>query len=117
VNISLQGVTSLAPTGKALTLSSKSTDETNSIDDPTHLVPVESEVTGVGPSFSYTFAPYSVTVLQIATQEAHSEHNLPTAGPMSLSMPTGTTRFSKSSFNFPRPTLRFADTWSCFAVQ
>lgn len=68
VNIALQGITSLAPTGKALTLSSKNPDETNSIDDPTHLVPVDSEVPGIGPSFSYTFPPYSVTVLQIATQ-------------------------------------------------
>jgi alpha-N-arabinofuranosidase len=65
VAITIEGASGLAPTGKAITLSGKP-EETNSIDDPTHLVPVESEVPGVGPSFSYTFPPYSITVLVLA---------------------------------------------------
>jgi alpha-N-arabinofuranosidase len=68
VNIALQGAAFLAPTGKAVTLSAKRPDETNSIGDPTHLIPVESKIEGVGPTFTYTFPPYSVTVLQLATQ-------------------------------------------------
>jgi len=62
--ITIDGAAGLAPTGKAITLSGKP-DETNSLTDPKHLVPVESEVTGVGASFNYTFPPYSVTVLRL----------------------------------------------------
>jgi len=65
--ITIDGASGLAPTGKAITLSGKP-EETNSITDPTHLVPVQSEVQGIGPSFSYTFPPYSVTVLQLPAQ-------------------------------------------------
>jgi alpha-N-arabinofuranosidase len=62
--ITIDGTPALAPTGRAITLSGKP-EETNSITDRTHLVPVQSEVQGVGPSFSYTFPPYSVTVLHL----------------------------------------------------
>ena len=62
--ITIDGAPGLAPIGNAITLAGKP-EETNSITDRTHLVPVQSEVQGVGPSFSYTFPPYSVTVLQI----------------------------------------------------
>jgi len=62
--ITIDGAAGLAPTGKAITLSGKP-DETNSLTDPKHLVPVESEVPGVGASFNYTFPPYSVTVLRL----------------------------------------------------
>jgi alpha-N-arabinofuranosidase len=65
--ITIDGALGLAPTGKAITLSGKP-EETNSITDPTHLVPVETDVPGVGPSFSYTFPPYSVTVLKLPVQ-------------------------------------------------
>ena len=62
--IMIDGALGLAPIGKAITLSGKP-EETNSITDPKHLVPVESDVPDVGASFSYTFPPYSVTVLQL----------------------------------------------------
>jgi len=60
--ITIDGATGLASVGKAITLSGNPGD-TNSITDPTHLIPVESDVPNVGASFSYTFPPYSVTVL------------------------------------------------------
>jgi alpha-N-arabinofuranosidase len=63
--IHVEGADGLAGTGRAVTLSARP-EETNSITDPTHVVPVESEFRGVGPSFTYTFAPYSVTVLQLS---------------------------------------------------
>jgi alpha-N-arabinofuranosidase len=62
--ITIDGATGLAPIGKAITLSGKP-EETNSITNPTHLVPIESDVPDVGPSFTYTFPPYSVTVLEL----------------------------------------------------
>jgi alpha-N-arabinofuranosidase len=65
--ITIDGSFGLAATGKATTLSGKP-EETNSITDPTHLVPVQTDVLGVGPSFSYTFPPYSITVLQLPVQ-------------------------------------------------
>jgi alpha-N-arabinofuranosidase len=63
--IHVEGADGLAGTGRAVTLSARP-EETNSITDPTHVVPVVSEFGGVGPSFTYTFAPYSVTVLQLS---------------------------------------------------
>jgi len=65
VNIALDGAMGLASTGKAITLSAIKPDETNSIKDPKHLIPIESEITGIGSRFSYTFPPYSVSVLQL----------------------------------------------------
>jgi alpha-N-arabinofuranosidase len=62
--ITVDGVPGLAASGRAITLAGRP-DETNSIADPTHLVPVESEVPGIARSFTYTFPPYSVTVLQL----------------------------------------------------
>jgi alpha-N-arabinofuranosidase len=62
--ITIEGVRSLAPTGTAITLSGRP-EETNSIADPTRVVPVESAVSGVGTSFSYTFPSYSVTILKL----------------------------------------------------
>jgi alpha-N-arabinofuranosidase len=55
----------LAPTGTAITLSSGSDDDTNSIDDPKHVVPVRTEVDKIESTINYTFAPFSVTVLRL----------------------------------------------------
>jgi alpha-N-arabinofuranosidase len=52
--------------GTAITLSSAQPGDTNSITQPTKIVPVTTKATGLGPQFSYTFAPYSVTVLVIS---------------------------------------------------
>jgi alpha-N-arabinofuranosidase len=65
VRIELAGVKQVAPAGTKVVLSAATPDDTNSITEPTHVVPVESKANGFAPSFSYTFAPYSVTVLTI----------------------------------------------------
>jgi alpha-N-arabinofuranosidase len=65
--ITIDGAAVVSPAGRAITLSGKP-EETNSISDPTHLVPVESDVPNVAASFSYTFLPHSVTVLKIPMQ-------------------------------------------------
>ncbi|HEX3717973.1 MAG TPA: alpha-L-arabinofuranosidase C-terminal domain-containing protein [Verrucomicrobiae bacterium] len=67
VEIKLNGRESIAPEGTATTLSASSLSESNSIDDPVHVVPVTTAVTNVTADFTYTFAPYSVTVLRLDT--------------------------------------------------
>jgi alpha-L-arabinofuranosidase len=62
--VNLSGVTSVSPTGTVTSLTASSSSATNSITNPTNIVPVTSSVSGLGPSFSYTFPGYSITVLQ-----------------------------------------------------
>jgi alpha-N-arabinofuranosidase len=65
VEITLHGVGSLGANATATTLSGASPSESNSIDDPVHIVPVTATVRDIKPTFSYTCAPYSITVLRI----------------------------------------------------
>jgi alpha-N-arabinofuranosidase len=65
VQINLKGVASVAPEGTLITLSSSNPRDTNSITEPTKIVPVTTKVTGLGSTFTETFAPYSINVLQI----------------------------------------------------
>jgi alpha-N-arabinofuranosidase len=68
VKLELAGAKNIAPQGTAITLSSAQPGDTNSISEPTKIVPVTTKATGLGPQFSYAFAPYSVTVLVISTR-------------------------------------------------
>ncbi len=63
--VSLDGVAKVAPEAKLITLSGQSPNATNSITDPTALVPVESTVKIAGPKFDQTLAPYSVSILEL----------------------------------------------------
>ncbi|HEX3730519.1 MAG TPA: alpha-L-arabinofuranosidase C-terminal domain-containing protein, partial [Opitutaceae bacterium] len=63
VRVAIAGGGGLAADGLALTLASAQPEDTNSIDAPTKIVPVETRVAGLGAAFTYTFAPYSVTIL------------------------------------------------------
>jgi alpha-N-arabinofuranosidase len=65
VNITLRGIASLAPDATAITLSAPSPGDSNSIDNPTHVVPVTTTVPNIKSAFTYTFAPWSVTVLRL----------------------------------------------------
>ena len=65
VQINLKGVTSVAPEGTLTTLSSANPSDTNTITEPTKIVPVTSKASGLGNTFTQTFAPYSINVLQI----------------------------------------------------
>ncbi|MBW8782523.1 MAG: carbohydrate binding domain-containing protein [Verrucomicrobia bacterium] len=62
--INVKDAGALAPTATALTLAGQPED-TNSLDEPTKVVPVASNVSGIAPAFTYTFPPYSITVLQL----------------------------------------------------
>ena len=66
MSIALHGATGIQPDAKLVTLSGRSPNATNSIDNPTAVVPVESQITNAGPHFEHTFAPYSINVLELS---------------------------------------------------
>ena len=67
LNIKINGVTSLATKGTAITLAGDP-DDTNSIDHPRKVIPVATKVRGVKPVFNYTLPPYSIVVLILKTR-------------------------------------------------
>jgi alpha-L-arabinofuranosidase len=91
--INLSGVTSVSPTGTAITLSASASNATNSITNPTNIVPVTSTVTGLNTSFDYTFPAYSVTVLQLTAVDS------PASVPVSASATTVTGTTTNVSLN------------------
>jgi alpha-N-arabinofuranosidase len=68
IHVEITGASAIQSTGQATVLSAASPDDTNSIQEPKKLVPVTTPVTGLGKSFTRTFPPYSVTVLQLQGQ-------------------------------------------------
>jgi alpha-N-arabinofuranosidase len=68
VRIATRGVKSVATKGESVTLSSASPTDTNSIDNPTRLVPVRAKEKGLSADFTRTLPPYSVTVLWMQTR-------------------------------------------------
>ncbi len=65
IHITLTGTGSVAATGTAYTLRSASLSDVNTITAPTKIVPMTAPVSGISRDFTYTAAPYSVTVLQM----------------------------------------------------
>jgi alpha-N-arabinofuranosidase len=64
VAIRINGVTSLASKGTAITLTGN-TDDTNSITQPKKIVPVTTTISNVQPNFTYTLPPTSIVVLKL----------------------------------------------------
>jgi hypothetical protein len=67
VNIVLDGISGVSPQGTATVLTSSSPQDTNTLTQPTKVVPVTSKAKVSG-NFEFSFAPYSVTVLAIETK-------------------------------------------------
>jgi alpha-N-arabinofuranosidase len=65
VRVEVSGLAAVEAKGQAITLSAKTPDETNSITEPGKIVPVTTNVDGLGANFTRTFPPYSITVLQM----------------------------------------------------
>jgi alpha-N-arabinofuranosidase len=65
VKVEIAGVSSIAEEGKAVVLKAASRTETNSINDPQHVVPVEEKVNGLGASFTRSYPPCSITILEL----------------------------------------------------
>jgi alpha-N-arabinofuranosidase len=68
VQINLKRVARVAPEGTLVTLSSARPDDTNTIAEPAKIVPVTSKIAGLGNTFTQTFAPYSINVLDLETR-------------------------------------------------
>lgn len=68
VNIGLKGTGPLASTATAITLAAADPTATNSLAEPTRVIPVTSKISNVGPALTYTFEPNSITVLQLDPQ-------------------------------------------------
>jgi alpha-N-arabinofuranosidase len=64
LSVELKGVRSVRPTARATVLAA-APEATNSINEPDKVVPVTQTVSGVGTSFTHTFPPHSITVLQL----------------------------------------------------
>jgi alpha-N-arabinofuranosidase len=68
VHVTISGASSIDPAGRMITLSASSPADTNSISDPTRIVPVTSSVDGLSSDFTKTMPPYSVTILEIQSK-------------------------------------------------
>jgi alpha-N-arabinofuranosidase len=68
VRVDLAGAGKVASEGKAIVLASAKKEDSNTIAEPAKVVPVTSKASGLGKQFSYSFAPYSVTVLVLSTK-------------------------------------------------
>ena len=65
VEIQLGGAKSVAASARVISLSSKTTQDTNTLSDPKHIVPEEKTISGVKDSFKYTVPKYAIQVLEI----------------------------------------------------
>lgn len=68
LNIKLDGVASIQPSATAIVLKAKNRNETNSIQDPRHIVPVTEKVDGISADFTRNFPPCSITILELKTK-------------------------------------------------
>ncbi len=63
--IRLDGAESVKSIGKVITLAAASDEDENSFAEPQKIYPLEAEYTGFSDNFTYTFQPFSYTVLRI----------------------------------------------------
>jgi len=68
VSIELNGVGNVAANGTLVELKADKPEDTNSINDPQKIVPVQLKISGLGKGFTRAFAPYSINILQIDTK-------------------------------------------------
>ena len=68
VKIDIAGMANVAQEGTATVLQAANRDETNSLENPQHVVPVTETVSGLGASFTRTFPPCSITILELAAK-------------------------------------------------
>jgi alpha-L-arabinofuranosidase len=71
VHVDLSGVGEVSSSGTAVILTSTTPSASNKPGETDKAVPVSSRVRGLGRTFDYSFAPFSVTVLQIDSDHGH----------------------------------------------
>jgi alpha-L-arabinofuranosidase len=69
--IVVKGVAGVATRGSVTVLTSASTDDENSLDQPLNVHPVTEAIQGLGRAFSYIFRPNSVTVFRFSITPVH----------------------------------------------
>jgi alpha-N-arabinofuranosidase len=69
MQIKINGVTIVGKQRTATVLTSGNVNDMNSLINPTKVIPVTKPLNNLSPSFSYSFDPYSVTVLQLTTSK------------------------------------------------
>jgi len=67
IRVNVTGASRVSGTGTVTVLTGNTPTATNTITDPTAVIPVTSQVSGLGAAFNRTFPPYSVTVLTLRT--------------------------------------------------
>jgi len=65
IKINLDGVTKVSPEATVVVIKGDKPDDTNTLSNPQKIIPVVTSVKGIEKSFQQSFAPYSVTVMQI----------------------------------------------------
>ncbi len=65
VRVEFAGLASVEPKGQSIALSASSPDDTNSVTEPAKIAPQTAAVDGLGAKFTRTFAPYSITILEM----------------------------------------------------
>jgi alpha-N-arabinofuranosidase len=68
VKIAISGAAAVEPEGTETVLKANSPDDTNSIQEPTRIVPVTEKADGLGTDFTREFPPYSITILELRTR-------------------------------------------------
>ena len=69
IDFTLEGVKSIAPEGRTITLKSNNLEDENSMDNPTRIVPVEEVYKKFGKRFTYEFPKYSFTILRVKAEK------------------------------------------------
>jgi len=65
VHIQIAGPVTLEPKADSITLAASSPDDTNTIDDPKRVVPVDGAIEDVSSDFTRAFPPYSISVVKL----------------------------------------------------
>jgi alpha-N-arabinofuranosidase len=63
IHVELSGIASVDPKGQTIAIAAASPNDTNSITEPSKIVPVTTTVDALGMTFTRSFPPYSITVL------------------------------------------------------
>jgi len=68
ITINMNGASKVSPGATLVVLKGNGPKDTNTIDNPENIVPVTSKITGISKTFTRTFDPYSISIIQMQTQ-------------------------------------------------
>jgi alpha-N-arabinofuranosidase len=66
--VEISGVSAIADEGTAIVLKGENRDATNSLDEPKKVIPVNEKVSGLSTSFTRTYPPCSITILELSAK-------------------------------------------------